>query len=59
MYKIKRFSKSGMCPESGCVEKDKNGKWRVISNKTGKYWPQEYKSEESAKNALSAYHASK
>lgn len=45
----------GKCPESGCVKKV-NDKWRVISNKTGKLWPQTYNSEQSAKDAISAYH---
>lgn len=31
--------------------------WRIISNKTGKFWPQKYKTAESAHAALSAYHA--
>lgn len=47
----------GECPETGCVEKDGNGNWRVISNKTGKYWPQTYDSEDDAKDAIKAYHA--
>ena len=54
IYKIKRF---GKCPKSGCIEKDASGNWRVIYNKTGKYWPQHYDSETNAENALKAYHA--
>lgn len=56
MYKVKRF---GMCPASGCIQKDKDGSWRIISNKTGKYWPQSYKSKKTAQSALRGYHASK
>lgn len=49
--------KKGKCPESGCVQKKKNGKWMVISNKTGKPWNAEYDTEEKAKAAIAAYHA--
>lgn len=45
----------GECPPSGCVKKVGNS-WRVISNKTGKLWPQTYDSEQDAKDAISAYH---
>lgn len=44
---------------SDCIEQDKEGNWRIISNKTGEYWKQKYDSEESAKNALKAYHTNK
>lgn len=47
----------GKCPETGCIEQDSEGAWRIISNRTGEYWPSHYKSEESAKAALRAYHA--
>lgn len=53
------FSDGGKCPSTGCIEKDSEGNWRVISNKTGAYWPQKYKSEDTAKKALAGYHASK
>lgn len=43
------------CPEDGCVTK-RGDKWRVVSNKTGKLWPQEYDSKEDAEDALAAYH---
>jgi hypothetical protein len=56
VFRVKRF---GMCPASGCIQKDPAGVWRVISNKTGKYWPAHYKSKDSAEKALSAYHASR
>ena len=52
-------SGKGKCPKSGCIEKDGNGKWRIISNKTGKYWPQKYKTKKTAESALDAYHASR
>ncbi len=51
----KSDGKSGKCPKSGCVKKVGND-WRVISNKTGKLWPAKYKSRDSAKKALAAYH---
>ena len=46
---------SDKCPASGCV-KELGGFYRVISNKTGKLWPAKYKTEQSAKDALAAYH---
>lgn len=49
----------GECPEKGCVKQDNDGNWRVISNKTGEYWPQTYDSEQDAKDALAAYHTNK
>ena len=48
-------SKSGKCPKSGCFKKV-GSDWRVVSNKTGKLWPAKYKSRDSAKKALAAYH---
>jgi len=48
-------SGKGKCPDSGCVSKRGN-KWRIISNKTGKMWPQHYNTKEKAENALKAYH---
>jgi len=51
-------SGKGKCPESGCVKKGKGG-WKIISNKTGKEWPQTYKTKKSADDALDAYHASR
>jgi len=41
------------------VRKDKSdGDWEVMSGKTGKPWPQNFKTKKSAKNAIKAYHAS-
>ena len=48
-------SGKGKCPDSGCITQ-RDGKWRIISNKTGKLWPQTYDSRKDAKNALDAYH---
>lgn len=48
-------SGKGACPDSGCIKKGDGG-WKIISNKTGKEWPQTYKTETSAQNALKAYH---
>jgi len=50
-------SGEGKCPASGCIEQ-RGGKWRIISNKTGKLWPQKYDTKEKAESALDAYHAS-
>ena len=51
-------SGKGKCPDSGCIKKS-GDKWRIISNKTGKMWPQKYKTKETAESALDAYHASR
>ena len=51
-------SGKGACPDSGCIKKS-GDKWRIISNKTGKMWPQKYKSKKTAESALDAYHASR
>lgn len=48
----------GKCPKSGCI-RNVGGKWRVISNKSGKMWPAEYGTEEKARGALAAYHMRK
>ena len=40
----------------GCVKKVGSG-WKVISNKTGKYWNATYDSKDKADAALKAYHA--
>jgi len=45
----------GACPDTGCIKKS-GDKWRIISNKTGKLWPQKYKTKKSAEDALKAYH---
>lgn len=62
-YQDKNFSRLvkvfGECPEDGCIQQKPNGKWGVISNKTGEFWEPDYSSEEKAKAALSAYHAQK
>ena len=41
------------------IRKDSKGKWRVLSGKTGKLWPQTYDSKADAEDALQAYHATK
>jgi hypothetical protein len=41
------------------IRKDSKGKWRVLSGKTGKMWPQTYDSKADAEDALQAYHATK
>jgi hypothetical protein len=49
-------SGKGKCPDSGCITQRDN-EWRIISNKTGKLWPQKYDSKGDAEDALQAYHA--
>jgi hypothetical protein len=51
-------SGKGKCPDSGCIKKS-GDKWRIISNKTGKLWPQKYETRKKAESALDAYHASR
>ena len=41
------------------IRKDSKGKWRVLSGKTGKMWPQTYDSKADAEDDLQAYHATK
>ena len=48
-------SGKGKCPDSGCIKKS-GDKWRIISNKTGKLWPQKYNTKADAEDALQAYH---
>jgi len=48
-------AEKGKCPESGCIKKS-GDKWRIISNKTGKLWPQHYDTKGDAEDALQAYH---
>jgi len=48
-----------MCPESGCIGKKPNGSWGVMSNKTGKWWPANYKTKKDAEDGLKAYHVHK
>lgn len=50
--------KAGKCPKSGCIKKV-GSDYRVVSNTTGKLWPAKYKTKESAKKALGAYHINK
>ena len=47
--------------KSGVVQKDKNGKWRIISYKTNppEFWDAHYDTKEDAEKALDAYHANK
>ena len=51
-------SGKGKCPDSGCIAK-RGDKWRIISNKTGKLWPQHYDTKEKAEAALDAYHVNR
>lgn len=48
---------SNKCPKNGCVKKKPNGKWGVISGKTGKFWNADYDSKKDAEAGLQAYFA--
>ena len=50
-------AKGDKCPESGCVQEKGDGKWGVISGKTGKWWDANYESRSSAEAGLRAYFA--
>jgi len=56
--KSKTFSE-GKCPSTGCIQKKPNGKWGIISNKTGEFWDADYDTEDDAKAGLAAYHTNK
>lgn len=45
------------CPAGGCIKQKPNGKWGVISGKTGKFWDADYDSEKDAKEGLKGYFA--
>lgn len=53
------YLKENKCPEDGCIKKKSNGKWGVISGKTGKFWDADYDSEADANDGLQAYFANK
>ena len=69
VYGSKNFSSREKVPsdiakegkKSGVVQKDKNGKWRIISYKTNppEFWDAHYDSKKDAEDALAAYHANK
>ena len=46
---------NGQCPKTGCIVKYED-KWRIVSSKTGKLWPQTYDTKKNAEGALAAYH---
>jgi len=58
--KTSPLNEGGYCAKSagkgGCVTQ-KDGNWKVISNKTGKLWDSNYSSKADAEAALKAYHA--
>lgn len=47
--------------KEGVIQKDKNGKWRIISYKTDPptYWGSIFETREKAEEALKAYHSRK
>jgi hypothetical protein len=46
-----------LAKKSGVVQKKPNGKWGIISLKSGEWWNANYLSRESAESALKAYHS--
>lgn len=46
------------CGEKGCI-RNVGGEWKVMSGKTGDYWPNSYSSKKDAEDALKAWHASR
>lgn len=45
--------------ENKYIKKKPNGKWGIISAKTGKFWPADFDSEEDAEAGWGAYWANK
>ena len=50
--------KDDACGEKGCI-RSVGGEWKVMSGKTGKYWPASYPTKKDAEDALDAWHASR
>jgi hypothetical protein len=48
-----------LAKDKGVVQLKPNGSWGIISIKAGEWWDANYQSEDSAKAALKAYHASR
>lgn len=53
------LQKESKCPKGGCIKKKPNGKWGVISGKTGKFWDADYETREDAEAGLRGYFANK
>ena len=51
--------KENKCPDSGCIQKKDNGKWGVVSGKTGKFWSANYETQKDAEAGLKAYFVNK
>jgi len=49
------INEKSKCPKDGCIQKKTNGKWGVISGKTGKFWDADYDTKEDAEKGLKAY----
>ena len=50
------FSAEGdKCGEKGCIRKEGQF-WRVMSGKTGKFWPAKYRTKGQAEKAIKRYH---
>jgi hypothetical protein len=54
--KFKKFiNEKNKCPKTGCIQKKSNGKWGIISGKTGDWWNAEYDTKADAEAGLKAY----
>ena len=54
--KLLESAEGDACGEKGCI-RNIGGKWRIMSGKTGKLWPQEYDGKAEAEKVLAAYHS--
>lgn len=50
---------SEMCEGSKLVRRKPNGKWGVVSGKTGKFWNADYETKQDAEDGLKAYFANR
>jgi len=58
MKKLKAFESQSI-NENDLVKKKPNGKWGIISNKTGKFWDADYDTQKDAEDGFKAYQANK
>jgi len=56
--KLLEAAEGDKCGKQGCI-RQVDGKWRVMSGKTGKLWPAKYPTKQGAEDALDAWHASR
>lgn len=61
--KLRKFvcekKEEGKKKSEGLIQKKSNGKWGVISGKTGKFWPANYDTKADAEAGLRAYFVNK